>query len=149
MRSENRELAPQSPVPHNSLARLYWLEGKAPEAIAEERKAATLENFPQRLRSLDEVAATFEKSGLRAAELNAAQFMERSYQGNLGDYEAIFVAFQYGNLENKSKVLQWLEESRRAYDGNLYLALKTAPEFDFLRKDPRFQDLLRRLNLAG
>ena len=146
---KNRELAPQSPVPHNSLARLYWLEGKAPEAIAEERKAATLKNFPQWLRSLDEVAATFEKSGLRAAELNAAQFMERSYQGNLGDYEAIFVAFQYGNLENKSKVLQWLEESRRTYDGNLYLALKTAPEFDFLRKDPRFQDLLRRLNLAG
>lgn len=146
---KNRELAPQSPVPHNSLARLYWLEGKAPEAIAEERKAATLKNFPQWLRSLDEVAATFEKSGLRAAELNAAQFMERSYQGNLGDYEAIFVAFQYGNLENKSKVLQWLEESRRTYDGNLYLALKTAPEFDFLRKDLRFQDLLRRLNLAG
>ena len=146
---KNRELAPLSPVPHDSLARLYWLEGKAPEAIAEERKAATLENFPQRLRSLDEVAATFEKSGLRAAELNAAQFMERSYQGNLGDYEAIFVAFQYGNLENKSKVLQWLEESRRTYDGNLYLALKTAPEFDFLRKDLRFQDLLRRLNLAG
>jgi len=146
---KNRELAPQSPVPHNSLARLYWLEGKSPEAIAEERKAATLKNFPQWLRSLDEVAATFEKSGLRAAELNAAQFMERSYQGNLGDYEAIFVAFQYGNLENKSKVLQWLEESRRTYDGNLYLALKTAPEFDFLRKDPRFQDLLRRLNLAG
>ena len=146
---KNRELAPLSPVPHNLLARLYWLEGKAPEAIAEERKAATLENFPQRLRSLDEVAATFEKSGLRAAELNAAQFMEHSYQGNLGDYEAIFVAFQYGNLENKAKVLQWLEESRRTYDGNLYLALKTAPEFDFLRKDPRFQDLLRRLNLAG
>jgi len=146
---KNRELAPLSPVPHDSLARLYWLEGKAPEAIAEERKAATLKNFPQWLRSLDEVAATFEKSGLRAAELNAAQFMERSYQGNLGDYEAIFVAFQYGNLENKSKVLQWLEESRRTYDGNLYLALKTAPEFDFLRKDPRFQDLLRRLNLAG
>ena len=146
---KNRELAPLSPVPHNSLARLYWLEGKAPEAIAEERKAATLANFPQRLRNLDQVAATFEKSGLRAAQLSAAQFMERSYQGNLGDYEAIFVAFQYGNLENKSKVLQWLEESRRTYDGNLYLALKTAPEFDFLRKDPRFQDLLRRLNLAG
>ena len=146
---KNRELAPLSPVPHDSLARLYWLEGKAPEAIAEERKAATLENFPQRLRSLDEVAATFEKSGLRAAELNAAQFMERSYQGHSGNYEAISVAFQYGNVENKSKVLQWLEESRRTYDGNLYLALKTAPEFDFLRKDPRFQDLLRRLNLAG
>ena len=146
---KNRELAPLSPVPHNLLGRLYWLEGKAPEAIAEERKASTLENFPERLRSLDEVAASYQRSGLRAAELKAAQFMEHAYEGHFGRYDAIFIAFQYGNLANKSKVLQWLEESLRTYDANVYLALKTAPEFDFLRKDARFQDLLRRLNLAG
>jgi len=146
---KNGELAPQSPVPHNWLARLYWLEGKAPEAIAEERKAATLENFPERLRSLDEVAATYQKSGLRAAELKVAQFMEHAYEGHCGRYDAIFVAFQYGNLEDKEKVFHWLQESLRTYDANLYLALKTVPEFDFLRKDLRFQDLLRRLNLAG
>ena len=146
---KNGELAPQSPVPHNWLARLYWLEGKAPNAIAEERKAATLENFPERLRSLDEVAATYQKSGLGAAELKAAQFMEHAYEGHFGRYDAIFIAFQYGNLEDKEKVFQWLQESLRTYDANLYLALKTAPELDFLRKDPLFRDLLRRLNLAG
>ena len=75
--------------------------------------------------------------------------MEHAYEGHCGRYDAIFVAFQYGNLEDKEKVFQWLQESLRTYDANLYLALKTAPEFDFLRKDPRFQDLLRRLNLAG
>jgi hypothetical protein len=75
--------------------------------------------------------------------------MEHAYEGHFGRYDAIFIAFQYGNLEDKEKVFQWLQESLRTYDANLYLALKTAPEFDFLRKDPRFQDLLRRLNLAG
>lgn len=147
--AKNVELAPHSPNAYNWIARIYWLEGKAPEAIAEEKKAATLENFPERLRSLDEVAAAYQKSGLRAAELKTAQFMEHAYQSSLGNYEAIFVAFQYGNLRDKTKVLQWLEESHRTVDGNLYLSLKTAPEFDFLRKDPAFQDLLRRLNLAG
>jgi len=97
------ELALQSPVPHNWLARIYWLEGKAPEAIAEERKAATLENFPERVRSLDEVAATYQKSGLRAAELKAAQFMEKAYEGRFGHYDAIFVAFSMAILETKRR----------------------------------------------
>jgi TolB-like protein/DNA-binding winged helix-turn-helix (wHTH) protein/Tfp pilus assembly protein PilF len=138
------EIAPQSAVPHNGMARIYWLEGKAPQAIAEERKAAALEHFTEREHSMDEVAATYEKAGLGSAQLKAAQFMERAYQGR---YDAITIAFQYGNIGNKAKVLQWLEKSRRELDGNFYLGLNTAPEFDFLRTDPRFRELLRRVNL--
>src|SRR5437660_10506096 len=55
---KNRELAPLSPVPHNLLALLYWLEGKAPEAIAEDTNAATLANSRQRLRNLPQLRAT-------------------------------------------------------------------------------------------
>jgi TolB-like protein/DNA-binding winged helix-turn-helix (wHTH) protein/Tfp pilus assembly protein PilF len=138
------EIAPQSPFVHVWLARTYWLEGRALEAIAEEKQAGTLAHSAQQLRDQEEVAATDAKSGLRAARLKFAQLMERHYKGN---YEAMWVAFQYGTIEDGPKVLQWLEEALGAQDNNLLLLAKTAPEFDFLRPDPRFQDLLRSAGL--
>lgn len=140
------EIVPQSPVPHKGMARVYWLEGKALEAISEERKAAALEHSTELQRSMDQLTAIYQKSGLLAAEQGAVQFMESDHEGH---YDEMALAFQYGNLKDKTKVFQWLEQSRKVFNGNLFLGLNTAPEFDFLRGDARFQDLLRRLNLAG
>jgi TolB-like protein/DNA-binding winged helix-turn-helix (wHTH) protein/Tfp pilus assembly protein PilF len=138
------EISPQSPFVHVWLARTYWLEGRAPEAIAEEKKAGALAHSAQQQRDQEEVAATYAKSGLRAARLKLAQLMERHYKGN---YEAMWVAFQYGTVEDGPKVLHWLEEALRAQEDNFPLQAKAAPEFDFLRTDPRFQDMLRRVGL--
>jgi TolB-like protein/DNA-binding winged helix-turn-helix (wHTH) protein len=141
------EIAPQLAHSHDWAARVYWFEGKAREAIAEEKKAAALEHFAERLRSMDDVSATYRKCGLRAAQVEAAQFMERSYLAKRGGYEATFIAFQYANARDTAKAFQWLQEAERTHEMNLYLALENAPEFDFLRSDPRFRALLRRLNL--
>jgi len=138
------EISPQSPFLHIWLARIYWLEGRAPEAIAEEKHAGSLAHSAQQLRDQEEVAATYAKSGLRAARLKFAKLMERHYKGN---YEAMPVAFQYGTLEDGPKVLQWLEQALGAQENTVLLLAKTAPEFDFLRADPRFQALLRRVGL--
>jgi TolB-like protein/DNA-binding winged helix-turn-helix (wHTH) protein/Tfp pilus assembly protein PilF len=138
------EIFPQSPFLPTERARIYWLQGRAAEAIAEDREASTLTHSAQRVHDQDEVAKVFERSGLRAARLKSARLLERYYKV---DPEAMAVAFRYGTLEDGSKVLQWLEEALRIHDGNFPLQLKTAPEFDFLRADPRFQDLLRRIGL--
>ena len=141
------ELAPQSPFLHDILARIYWLEGKAPEAITEGTKAeglaANLAHSPERLGD-QEITAAYAKSGLRAARIKAAQRMEKSQKGNP---DAISVALLYGTLEDKNKVLQWLERSWHLQEANLLLMSKSAPEFEFLGTDPRFQDLLRRIGL--
>lgn len=138
------ELSPQSANLYKLSARIYWLEGKAPEAISEERKLAIVEHFPERLRVLDEITATYEKSGFHAAQLKDAQFMERAHERH---DDMTWAAYQYGNLQNKAKALWCLEESYRTDDDRLILSVKTAPEFDFLHQDPRFQNLLQRLNL--
>jgi TolB-like protein len=120
------------------------LELKALEGIAEERKVGALMHSPEWVSNQDKVAAIYEKSGLRAAQHKAAQFMESSQNGIHG---AISVALQYGTVEDKSKVLQWLEQSLHLREGNLLLLSKTAPEFDFLHTDSRFQDLLGRISV--
>jgi len=123
------EISPQSPFAHIWRARIYWLLGRAPEAIAEEKQAGTLAHSAQQLRDQGEVAAIYAKSGFRAARLKFVQLMERHYRGN---YEAMWVAFQYGTIQDGPKVLQWLDEALRAQEAFPFHA-KTAPEFDFLR----------------
>ena len=57
-----------------------------------------------------------------------------------GDFRAVV----YVGLGEKDKAFEWLEKSyeeRRAVD------LKADPAFDPLRSDPRWIDLLRRMNL--
>jgi len=150
---------PQSPLPHEELARIHWIEGRIPDALAEERKVATLEHDDVRLRDQEEVAAAYAKSGLPGAQLKAAQLKERGYETDrqeqesggpsreLDHYSALFVAFQYGLLKDRDKALHWLNQAcHERTDLDSYK--KSAPEFDFLRSDPRFQDLLRRLSLS-
>jgi len=61
--------------------------------------------------------------------------------------DARIVAAAYAALGDKEQTLAWLE---RAYiqHSNELTALKVDPGYDFLRGDPRFQDLLQRVGLA-
>ena len=137
---------PRSPDRLEVQARIYWIEGRVPDAIAEERKAATLAHSPARLRDLDAVAAAFAKSGVRAAQVKSAQLKEKSYENNPD--HALRIAFQYGVVGDKGKVLEWLDQAFRDQDGQRSFAYgKSAPEFDCVRSTPRFHDLLRRIGL--
>ena len=51
----------------------------------------------------------------------------------------------YAALAKKDEALYWLETAYRERDPWM-LFLKTDARFDDLRSDPRFQDLLRRMN---
>ena len=55
------------------------------------------------------------------------------------------VAEVYASLGDKDEAMRWLERAYRGRDAWLAL-LKVQPRFDPLRSDPRFQDLLRRMN---
>ena len=53
----------------------------------------------------------------------------------------------YVALGEKDAAFFWLEKAFKERSG-LMVFLRTAPEYDPLRNDPRFQDLLRRVGLA-
>jgi hypothetical protein len=56
------------------------------------------------------------------------------------------MAWAYAGVSDKEHTLMWLN---RAYAkrSNVMTVLKVEPAFDFLRSDPRFQDLTRRVGL--
>ncbi|MGA2326497.1 MAG: winged helix-turn-helix domain-containing protein [Bryobacteraceae bacterium] len=137
-------IGPQSSSPHTWLARIYWIQGRVPDALAEERNAATLAHFPARLRDLDAVAAAFARSGVHAAQVKFAQLKEK---GDKGAYSAFEIALQYGVVGDKGKVLEWLDQAFRDKGLDWYLNAKSSPELDCVRSDPRFHDLLRRMGL--
>jgi hypothetical protein len=52
--------------------------------------------------------------------------------------------YRAGICTVKDKAFDWLE---KAYEENYIIVIKVHPGFDPLRSDPRFADLLRRMNL--
>jgi len=145
-------LNPQSANPHVSLANIYWVEGRILEALTEEREVATLTDNSVRLRELDEIAAAYAKSGVPAARVKAAEISERGYCGHQpkpadlkpGCHSAYDVAAQYGLLGDKEKTLSWLEQGLRDGPKSDFAG---EVDYDLVRSEPRFQALLRRMNI--
>jgi hypothetical protein len=55
-------------------------------------------------------------------------------------------ALVYMGLSEKDQAFAWLEKAYEEHSDSL-VGLKRLPEYDSLRSDPRFQDLLRRMGL--
>ena len=82
----------------------------------------------------------YEKLGRRAdAEAVLAKF-----NGALGDAFAYEYVEIYGQWGNSSKALDWLDTALRLRDGHL-VQLQADPLMDPLRKEPRFQAVMREL----
>ena len=61
--------------------------------------------------------------------------------------EASLIVESYIRLGEKDKAFEWLEKMFEARDGML-IWLKADPDYDRLRSDPRFTDLVRRVGLS-
>jgi hypothetical protein len=67
---------------------------------------------------------------------------ERTKKDKLGTYE---VALVCAGLGDKDQAIEWLEKAYQEHSVGV-MFLKVDPTLDPLRSDPRFQDLLRRMN---
>ncbi len=66
-------------------------------------------------------------------------------EGN-GNPSPYFMGTLYLKLGEPDKAFPWLEKWFKNHDGSL-VWMKVAPEFDRIRSDPRFADLMRRVGL--
>ena len=127
------EMDPNFISAHGYLGDIYVQKLMFNEAIAEFEKMGS-PGFGLR-------AYAYAKAGRRAeAEAALAQLKARPI------FSAGMVAAIYTALGNKEKAFEWLNKSFEDRTGGAP-ALKLNPGWDPLRSDPRFADLLRRMNL--
>ena len=128
---------------HFWLGEAYLQKGRYEEALAELQKADDLaEGNPRIKADLGRAYAMWGKRNEAQKILN--NLIDLSQRQYVSPY---FIAEVYMGLGDNDQAFQWLDS---AYEerSNWLVYLKTEPKFDGLRSDPRFIDLLQRLNLT-
>jgi TolB-like protein/DNA-binding winged helix-turn-helix (wHTH) protein len=116
--------------------------GRSQEAITELQKALSLENEQVFMLSL--LGFTYARmGGKEKAEDIVRQLKELSRRKYISPQH---IARVYVGLGDRDQAFEWLEKSYQERDYNLPY-LRVDPTFEGLRSDPRFADLLRRMNV--
>ena len=137
------EIAPNFTWVHLQLGECYLGKSMNREAMAEiEKELAASPGDPHALGFL---GRAYGLAGRRAdAQKVLLQLDEIAKQKYVSGLE---MAIVYTGLGDKDKVFEWLEKSYADRSIHLTESIKVSPIYDPLRSDPRFADLLRRMNL--
>ncbi len=132
------ELEPNDPRPHTMLAWTYEAMERYEDAVRARKKSMTLWGAPpERIAALD---SAYSKSGPKGYWMWLLESLKGLYDRN-----RCYTAVIYARLGDKDQAFAWLEKAYKEHDRLIYL-MKVSPSYDLLRDDPRFQDLLRRMN---
>jgi len=134
------ETSPHDPVGHNGLWGAYRLKGMYEESLESAKAFFTGLGLTP---IAEAMAQGYEEDGYSGAMTSAAETMEAfAKQTYVSPY---YIAQMYAYAGNKEKAMGWLETAYEMKDPMMpYIH---ASDFDLLVDDPRFQDLLRRMNL--
>jgi TolB-like protein/Tfp pilus assembly protein PilF/predicted Ser/Thr protein kinase len=136
------ELDPSLYIAHEELGWNYAQKKMYPEAVAECRQ--TLAVGSEDVTALGTCGHILALAGEREEALKCLESLKSLAARRNAKYNYMF-AYLYDGLGEIDLCLDYLERSYRARDDNLvFLRIETFT--DKLRSDPRFQDLLRRMN---
>lgn len=137
------EMDPNFPLAHLGLGMAYEQKGMYAAAITELQKATELfEGEPIGLAALGHAyAVSGKKQEARKILEELDQLRKRRY------VSAYYIAAIYAGLGEKDQAWAWLEKAYEERASWLNVRFKVDPRFDSLHSDPRYQDLLRRMNI--
>jgi tetratricopeptide (TPR) repeat protein len=139
------ELDPEYPLAHLFLALAYNQKGRPEQAIAELERYA---NGPESRTIFKAVLAfVYAQSGRKTEATSIlSELKERS---TTNEYLSPFqIALVYVGLGKNDEAMEWLEKAKTERDPFL-IYVRIDPNFDSLRADPRFVELIKEIGAAG
>jgi tetratricopeptide (TPR) repeat protein len=133
---------PNDWIGHYFLGVGYEGSGQLPQAIGEYQKAVELSPLEQD--STAGLAHAYANTGRRAkAKEIVGELQHRSQTTYVSPY---MIATIYAGLGDKDKAFEFLEKAYQERDSDLSYFLRADLRVDNLRSDPRFENLLQRMN---
>jgi TolB-like protein/Tfp pilus assembly protein PilF len=136
------ELDPNFPRALDDLGYIYLKKGKEQEAIDELEKAAKVSGRASD--ALGYLGYGYGALGKRTEAMAVLRELEERYARR--ESPATNLAAVYAGLGDKDQAFAWLEKDFQARTG-LLMFITLLPDYDTLRNDPRYTDLLRRMGL--
>jgi TolB-like protein/DNA-binding winged helix-turn-helix (wHTH) protein len=133
---------PNMTVAHRHLVRIYAARQQIPEYIAEIAKAgAWYQGTPQEIESLaGQLRSVYASYGPQAFWRKYLEFELRK-----PTVAALGLARIYAHAGDRNRCIEILENEYRHREPMLAAWVRSDPEFDSVRSDPRFQALLRKI----
>jgi len=123
-----------------TFADIYLDQKRSAEALAAAEKARDIPVI-----GIGILGRAYAQLGRRDEALAVVKTLEEGFaKGNNGT--ATNIAFVYVLLGDKEKTFEWLEKAFQARDTELP-RFRLGPTFEPIRDDPRYKDLLKRMNL--
>ena len=132
------------------LALAEWFLGTTYEAAGDAEKA-----FDANIKALqldgggelaDRLISIRRSDGLDAADRAWLDDMIRSREADPGNTAAIDIAMRAASLRDTEQTIAWLREAAEENDPTLF-GIKYLSKFDFVRNDPRFQEIVSKVAL--
>jgi serine/threonine-protein kinase len=133
------DLQPNFPPAYEVLAEVYEAQG-----LYEKAAGALHKNLVLRGASEEEVAGLLDAAASGAETYWRWQLDYEAERAKRRYVSPSRFARIYAHLDEKDEAFEWLE---KAFEERQTISLKVDPNFDTLRDDPRFHDLLLRMNL--
>jgi tetratricopeptide (TPR) repeat protein len=129
---------------HGGLGAAYWGEGKYQEAIQEWKDGAQLEGdkgYAEWAAAMDLGYRSGGRTGALRKGIEVGLAQRQAKTAYVSPYQ---IATGYADLGDKEHAFEWLNTAFKEHDGVL-TSLPTDFQFDSLRSDPRYTELVRRI----
>jgi len=131
-------------IAHDCLAYAYWGKGMYPEVIEEWKTYGKITGDRSDVEWGETLEQGFRSAGWQGAMTRAAELSEA--RRKTGYESPLMIARLYANLGDKERTFRWLDTAYREHDW-LLIGLNTYFQFDSVRADPRFAELVRKVGL--